>query len=129
MARMERINPYFLVDDVFSSAEYYRDLLGFSFDRFYGEPPAFVMVRRDGIQIMLRQPPSPRVSVMAPNRSRMDHTFDAYVYVDNVDALYEEFKSRGADILFEPHNQPHNCREIEVRDPNGYIICFGQDLM
>lgn len=129
MARMLKINPYFLVDDVFASAEYYRDVLGFAFDRFYGEPPAFVMVRRDGLQIMLRQPPAPGESVMIPNRSRMKHTFDAYVYVDDVDAIHAEFKAKGADILFSPHDQPHQCREIEVRDLNGYIICFGQDLL
>ena len=44
MARMQRINPCFLVDDVFASAEHYRDVPGFSFDRFVGEPPALVMV-------------------------------------------------------------------------------------
>ena len=129
MKQMLRINPYFVVDDVFTSAEYYRDILGFGFDQFWGEPPAFVMVRRDDIQIMLRQPPSPRDSVVKPNRPRLDHTFDAYVYVQDVDALYEELRSRGADILFEPHQQAHDCREIEVRDCNGYIICFGQDML
>lgn len=55
-AKLGAINPYFLVDDVYKAAEYYRDVLGFHFDQFWGEPPAFVMVRRDGIQIMLRQP-------------------------------------------------------------------------
>lgn len=129
MSQMQRINPYFLVDDVFASAEYYRDVLSFSFDGFWGEPPAFVMVRRDDIQIMLRQPPSPCASVAAPNRARLNFTFDAYVYVENVDTLYEELKANGANILFAPCDQPHDCREIEVQDLNGYIICFGQNLL
>jgi len=47
------IAPYFIVDDVVSTANYYRDKLGFHYDRFWGEPPSFCMVKRNGIVIML----------------------------------------------------------------------------
>lgn len=124
-----RINPYFLVDDVFASAEHYRDVYGFHFDQFYGQPPSFVMVRRDDIQIMLRQPIGvEKTSIMQPNRRAMDHTFDAYIYVLDVDALYQELHGNGAKLLGEPHNQPHDCREFETEDLNGYVLCFGQIL-
>ena len=43
----------FVVDDVVKSAEYYRDVLGFSFNRYWGEPPCFVMLERDGVQFFL----------------------------------------------------------------------------
>ena len=124
-----RINPYFLVDDVFASAEYYRDVLGFSFEQFWGEPPSFVMVRRDQIQIMLRQPVGEADGIARPNRSRIQHSFDAYVYVADVDALYAEFQERGAKLLCEPYDLPHDCREFEIEDSNRYVICFGQDLL
>ena len=55
-AQLLRVNPYFLVENVFESAEYYRDVLGFHFHQFWGEPPQFVMVIRDGLQVMLHQP-------------------------------------------------------------------------
>ena len=118
------INPYFLVEDVYGTAEYYRDVLGFTFEQFWGEPPAFVMVRRDGIQIMLRSPAKAQ-----PNRERLEHSLDAYVYVRDVDALHTELVGRGARVLSEPCDQPHDCREFEIQDPNGYVICFGQDLL
>ena len=38
------IAPYFIVDDVVTTANYYRDKLGFHYDRFWNEPPAFCMV-------------------------------------------------------------------------------------
>ena len=123
------INPYFLVDNVYKSAEYYRDVLGFHFDQFWGNPPSFVMLRREGIQIMLRQPGELTTSVLKPNRAIMPHSFDAYVYVRDVDALYEELKEKGANLLYEPCDQPHDCREFEAEDVNGYILCFGQDLL
>ena len=122
-------HPYFLVDDVHRSAEYYRDVLGFAFEQFWGDPPAFVMVRRDGITIMMRQPATPGPSVVRPNRSVAEHTLDAYIHVRDVDELYREFEGKGAKLLGEPYDQPHDCREFELEDLNGYVLCFGQDLL
>ena len=129
MGRLLAINPYFLVDDVYKSAEHYRDVLGFQFQQFWGEPPAFVMVYRDGVQIMLRQPATTGESVVRPNRQRVQHALDAYVHVRDVDALYAELRESGAELLGEPVDQPHDCREFEVQDLNGYVLCFGQDLL
>ena len=124
------INPYFLVNDVFATAEHYRDVFGFRFDQFWGEPPRFVMDMRDGLQIMLRQPDvTVPGGIMRPNRSAIAFSFDAYVYVADADALYAELQSRGAKLLGEPCTQPHDCREFEVEDMNGYVLCFGQDLI
>jgi len=33
------IAPYLVVDDVVATANYYRDKLGFGYERFWGEPP------------------------------------------------------------------------------------------
>jgi predicted lactoylglutathione lyase len=49
------IAPYFIVDDVVASANYYRDQLGFRYERLWGDPPAFCMVWRRGIVIMLAE--------------------------------------------------------------------------
>ena len=95
-AQLLAINPYFLVDDVYKSAEYYRDVLGFEFQQFWGERPAFVMLHRDGVQSMLRQPATAGDSVARPNRRRTSHALDAYVYVKDVDALYAELRESGA---------------------------------
>ena len=126
---MVQVNSYFLVDDVQASAAQYRNAMGFDFEKFWGDPPAFVMVRRDHIQIMLRQRATSAEAVARPNKARLPDSFDAYVYVRDVDALHEEYRERGAKILYEPYDQPHQCREFEVEDMNGYVLCFGQDLL
>ena len=33
---------------------------------------------------------------------------------------------RGADLLHEPIERPWEMLEIRIRDPNGYILAFGQ---
>ncbi|WP_084170360.1 VOC family protein [Paraburkholderia ferrariae] len=124
--RMTRSVSYFLVDDVFATAEFYRDVLGFTFDEFFGVPPSFVMVQRDDVNIMFRQVRPPRTPVARPNRTVMDETFDAYVYVSNVDQLAAELRAKKADIVEGPVDRIYGMRELLVRDCNGYVIAFGQ---
>jgi hypothetical protein len=73
--RMMRSASYFLVDDVFATAEFYRDVLGFTFDEFFGVPPSFVMVQRDDVSIMFQSrgpiEPSWTKRLMPMSTSRM----------------------------------------------------------
>ena len=122
------IAPYFVVDDVVTSANFYRDKLGFEYERFWGEPPCFCMVRRSGIVIMLKQ--LEVIGVMRPNRTVDPErgAWDAYIWIDNADALYAEFKSKGVIIARDICDQPYGCRDFDVDDCNGYRLCFGQNL-
>jgi hypothetical protein len=42
------------------------------------------------------------------------------------DALYLEFKAKG-EITRAPEVTLFEIKEFELKDCNGYIICFGQD--
>lgn len=129
------IAPYFLVKDVVAAANVYRDQLGFKYDRFWGEPPCFCMVRRAGVTILLSEvmrgsdesrtstPPNPN-SRAAPG----EDCWDAYLWVDNADALHAEFKRNGVKIARELCDQEYGCRDFEVEDLDGYRLCFGHDL-
>src|SRR5262245_22202273 len=125
-SRMKRAAPYFLVDDVFATAEFYRDVLGFTFRQFFGDPPSFTIVERDDVRIMLRQVRPPRPPVARPNRSVMDETFDAYIYVSDIDQLAAELRATKADIVEGPVARVYDMRELVVRDCNGYVLAFGQ---
>ena len=120
------VAPYFIVDDVVATANYYRDRLGFDFDRFWGEPPCFCMVHRGGVVIMLSQLST--TGAMRPN-AKVDPyggAWDAYVWVNDVDGLLEEFQSQGVDIVRDVCDQDYGCRDFDIRDCNGYRLCFGQ---
>lgn len=122
------IAPYFLVDDVVATANFYRDKLGFVYERFWGEPPAFCMVHRAGIIIMLSQLAT--TGLTRPN-SRADpngDAWDAYVWVENADALYEEFTAKGVKIARAICEQPYGNRDFDIEDCNGYRLCFGHSI-
>jgi len=122
------IAPYLIVDDVVTTANYYRDKLGFNYERFWNEPPSFCMVKRNGIVIMLAQLEHP--GVMRPNRivDPEGGAWDAYIWIDNADGLYAEFKSKGVTIARGICNQPYGCRDFDIDDCSGYRLCFGQDM-
>ncbi|HEY0592587.1 MAG TPA: VOC family protein [Thermoanaerobaculia bacterium] len=120
------IAPYFLVRDVVETANWYRDRLGFRYERFWGEPPRFCMVWRRGVVIMLSQHENGAVQ---PNRTAVDGApWDAYVGVDDADALLAEFAANGVIPVRSICDQEYGCRDFDVEDCNGYRLCFGQDL-
>jgi catechol 2,3-dioxygenase-like lactoylglutathione lyase family enzyme len=122
--RMLRAAPCFVVADVFATAEHYRDVLGFRFDTFFGDPPSFVILWRDDVPVMLKQG-----VVTAHQTSTLDppEFLDAYFWVDDLDALAGELRSKGADIVVEPTDREiYDGRDLYVRDVDGHILCFGQ---
>ena len=38
------------------------------------------------------------------------------------------FQQSGADIVMPPTLRIYAMKEIEVRDLDGYVLCFGQDM-
>ena len=124
MVQITRLAPQHWVADVFETAEYYRDVLGFTFRGFDGDPPGFVILDRDGARLMFRsrrgQAPSPS------NWARSGDMTDVYFYVEDLDALAAEFRAKRADIVREPSPQEYRIREMHVRDCNGLMLSFGQ---
>jgi predicted enzyme related to lactoylglutathione lyase len=122
------IAPYFIVDDVVTTANFYRDQPGFQYERFWGDPPCFCMVQRSGIVVMLRQVTAR--GVMRPNHladPESDADWDAYTWVDDADALHDEFNANGVRITRAICDQPYGCRDFDVEDCNGYRLCFGHN--
>jgi hypothetical protein len=116
--------PFLLVDDVVKSGEYWRDVLGFNLGRYFGEPPAFVIMQRNTARVMLRQAPAVSRPAAITNTTKDHGALDLYIWVSDVAALHEELQSRGADIV-DPPALEDGRNEMLVREMNGYLICFG----
>jgi uncharacterized glyoxalase superfamily protein PhnB len=123
-SRLTASAPVLLVKDVVTAANHYRDAMGFSYDKFWGEPPWFVILGRDGMYIMLKRAADPKDIV--PHWTVSDVTWNMYFWVNDVDRLYAEFVRRGAKIDYGLRDQPYGCREFGTQDLDGYDIGFGQ---
>ena len=115
------VAPSFVVKDVVATAEYYRDVLGFEILGYFLAPPVFAMVGRGGVEIHFGKADA------EPQRSNLAFrtiSSDAYIWVDDVVALFEELTASGADIIEGPIMRVYNCLELEVRDCNGFKLVF-----
>ena len=130
--RFEAAIPQFTVPDLVRTAEYYRDVLGFQIAGYWdGErvmfvpatPPVFAIVWRDQVQVFFNRADQPEVST-----GRAQGAYDAYFRVTGIDALAEELRARGADILDGPEDRVYAQRELVIRDCNDVILCFGEAI-
>jgi catechol 2,3-dioxygenase-like lactoylglutathione lyase family enzyme len=125
-AKLKLIAPQFIVPDVVASAEYYRDKLGFKILGYFLDPPVFAMVARDSVEIHFGK--SADGAGASPNHLRRPGLgLDAYIWVNALDALHEELKSRGAKIVEAPTMRIYNCYEMVVEDNCGFHLAFSQD--
>jgi uncharacterized glyoxalase superfamily protein PhnB len=58
-----------------------------------------------------------------------DHSYCSYVFVEDVDEIYDEFAVNGAEMPHSPQNKPWGLREFMVRTPSGHRITFGQEIV
>jgi catechol 2,3-dioxygenase-like lactoylglutathione lyase family enzyme len=120
-SKMYRSAPVLQVADVIKSAEFYTEKLGFETAGFWGEPPCFSIVGHDTVMIFLDQS---RDGGATP----VNQYWAAYVYVEDADGLCDEYRAKGVEIVRGPEDAPYGCRDFDVRDPDGHLVCFGQDL-
>lgn len=119
------IAPFFFVRDVCKSAEYYRDVFGFEYELLWGEPPCFCMPMREGCVVMLSEVDEP--ALVRPNGVQTE-AWDAYIWVEDADALFQELKGKGAQVKYEPIDRPYyDMREFAVQDLDGYVLAFGSE--
>ncbi len=113
-----------LVDHVGRALDYYRDKLGFEGHPWEVNPHHYGYASRGDTHVHFAcfkdAGPRPNSEPVPPDM------FDLYIYVDDVEALHEEFVRRGADLLGRPVDTEYGLREIRVRDPHGYVLAFGK---
>jgi catechol 2,3-dioxygenase-like lactoylglutathione lyase family enzyme len=126
MAVLTGISPVLLVADLQRSVDYFTERLGFECHLF-GDPPNFATAARDAAVILIALSDQPERLV--PHWQIVDMMWDAYIRVDDVDAIYAEVQERGAGIDYTIYDAPHGFREFGVQDPDGHDIAFGQPLV
>jgi hypothetical protein len=123
--RLTKIIPQFVVPDVVPAAEHYIQKLGFKLLGYFLDPPVYAMVERDDVEIHFGKADDGLASPGSKLRKKVG--LDAYIHVEDLDAVYKDLQSRGAKIIEGPVVRVYKMREIEVEDLNGYKLVFGED--
>ena len=106
------------VRDLKKSAEYYQHKLGFQSVWTDGN---WHFLSREKFFVMLGECADDRSAFETNN-----HSYFAYIDVENIDALYKEFQSKEVDIPSSLEDKPWGQREFSVRTIDGHRIMFGQ---
>jgi catechol 2,3-dioxygenase-like lactoylglutathione lyase family enzyme len=117
------IAPQFLVDDLERAVVYYRDRLGFALDYVYES--FYASVSRDGFAIHLKH--APPMAAERAVRKQNEH-LDAHIGVSGIRGLFSELQMRGADVIKPLAERPWACVDFYVEDPDGYILCFSEQI-
>jgi uncharacterized glyoxalase superfamily protein PhnB len=113
--RFEHLVPVLNVADLARSLDYYVGQLGFEKQWEYGTPPTFAAIRRDRVEIFLNQEDPGR---LAGSLS---------IFVQDVDALHDDYRKSGARILRPPTDYPWGVRGMDLEDPDGHRLRMSGD--
>ncbi|OAI39877.1 hypothetical protein AYO38_06800 [bacterium SCGC AG-212-C10] len=143
-AEFTGVSPFFIVDDVRRTAEWYRDHLGFTIGDYFSSdhgpeegsddphnanhPAAgealFVIVDHDGHRLMFSRSDAPGQGVFSVAQFK-EYSSDAYFWLHDIRPYAAAVKATGAEIVEQLVAQPYGLTEFRVRDCDGRIITFG----
>jgi catechol 2,3-dioxygenase-like lactoylglutathione lyase family enzyme len=113
--------PVLYVRDVTTSAQFYRDELGFQIDFIHGQPAFYGAVSRDGACLHLKFVDEP---VFGPGRVAQEDLIMAFIPTDNIKALCAEYRAKGVPFSQKPTKQAWGGTDFHVIDPDGNRIAF-----
>jgi catechol 2,3-dioxygenase-like lactoylglutathione lyase family enzyme len=105
------------VPDLKSSAAFYRDILGFTVHTI--PDPSFLFYTSGDCTIMAGQCPD-----AIPPRKLGDHSYFAYLQIEEIDSFYASVLASGAEICKTIRNEPWGMREFGLVTADGHRIMF-----
>jgi uncharacterized glyoxalase superfamily protein PhnB len=121
---IRQIVPLFFTTDIPGTLAYYKEKLGFECLGTWLDPPVYAILARDGHAIHFRCAAPPTAN---PEKYE-EELLDAYLHVEDADALYAEFAGNGVEFARELGDTPWNSREFVVKDCEGRLLAFGASL-
>ena len=116
--KLENVKPMLAVNDMDKTIQFYCDVLRFEcVSRLEG----WAALRKDAVEVMISLP-----NAHEPFE-KPTLTGSLYFSSDNIDALWEKIKDK-ATIVYPIESFYYGMREFAVRDNNGYMLQFGQEI-
>ncbi|NNF08025.1 MAG: VOC family protein [Candidatus Eisenbacteria bacterium] len=115
-----RATPVLRSADYARSRKFYTEQLGFNVVEEGGDPARFGILERDRAVIF--------IDSWHDGPGAKQKGWNAYFHLENLKAFHSELTAAGAPIVRDPEKTNYGMLEMEVMDPDGNVICFGQEL-
>ncbi len=126
---MHGLCPLLQVFDMPASIRFYRDVLGFE---IFSNSPArspddfdWCWLKLNGAELMLNTAYEFDSRPPAPDLARIAIHDDTCLFIGcpDVDAAYRDLLARGLNLK-EPKIAPYGMKQLYLKDPDGFGICF-----
>jgi len=107
--------PELPVTDVEKAQKYYRDVLGFKIEWIY--PNKEIGAVSNG-----------ETAIFFRKRTGSFEPVVHWIYTDNVDAIYRQLVSIGADIVEDIEDKPWGHRQFTIKDPDDNLFYIHHEL-
>ena len=114
-------DPVLAVHDLGRSSAWFVEVLGCAATE--PDPGNWVFCRSGAVTFMLGRCPD-----ALPASTLGDHSYVAYLTVDDVDAFHDRAVAAGADVLKAPTDEAWGRREMALRSPDGHRFMLGQRI-
>lgn len=126
--KLQQLVPMLKVSDIHRSLQFYQEVAGFT--RVSSaealEKWNWAEIRSGDVVLMLAQScDDAAISVVDEDEESWPTIF--YFYPDDVETLYEHVKGLGCQVD-ELCTTFYGMREFSVRDPDGHLLSFGQEV-
>ena len=121
MTQGQRSMPILKSIDVDASIGFYNVGLGFSCAGKWKNDDGvtdFAIIQLDQITLGLQ-----RNDTVMPSTQ-----WAAYLYVADIAAFRDQIQANAVPLNRELEIKFYGCQDLDVRDPDGNILCFGQDM-
>jgi catechol 2,3-dioxygenase-like lactoylglutathione lyase family enzyme len=116
-----RSNPHLPVKNLRQTLDYYRDSLGFYDEWTRTNQDGHEIdggIRRDDMRLLFGEDPDFVDVINSYPKSRLPLMW----FVENIDEIFSEFKTRGIEFADTLKKHPYGLREFAFIDINGYYI-------
>jgi uncharacterized glyoxalase superfamily protein PhnB len=110
--------PILYVTDIEHTIRFYCEVLGF---RCAGQFEGWASLHRDSAELMVSLP-----NEHLPFEKSL-FTGSFYFHSDDVDSLWADLREK-APVVYPIENFDYGMREFAIRDINGYVLQFGQEI-
>jgi predicted enzyme related to lactoylglutathione lyase len=121
MTQGQRSMPILLSTDVDASVDFYEQGLGFSCAGKWKNDDGdtdFAIIQLDNITLGLQR------NDVVPTRKQ----WVSYLYVADIAAYRDQIQANAVPLQRELQERFYGCHDLEICDPDGNILCFGQDM-
>ena len=115
-------NRYVLaVNNLAESTDFYKSKL--CFKTLWAQDGWHFLIR-DNVKIMIGECPDEQSASEIG-----DHSYFAYLEIENIDNIYNDCKSNDIKILSDIEDKPWGQREFSIRTVDGHRITFGEEIV